>query len=228
MKWVTRILITAFLTVWLVLVAQAFSNANDVVSVDISIDTVLRGDPGDLFLVATVETGPGLDCKGGVDPINNKSEHDNSDIVFVSGAAGGTVFDVEVPTFVGQDIFFVSEGPTLIYVRIGNDGVFSAGFIAMLDCHESEETTTTTTTTLPPEEPPVVTTTTQPPTGTTTTTTEPPPINGIDTGGGAMSSVISPAVILSGANGWLVGGLFALALGLILALIYIALDKLQR
>jgi len=46
------------------------------------------------------------------------------------------VFDFEVPTFVGQEIFFVSEGPTLIYVRIGDDGVISAGFVATLDCHE--------------------------------------------------------------------------------------------
>ncbi len=229
MKWVTRISITAFLAIWLSLVVVAFANAEDVVSVDIPINTILRGDPGELFLVATVETGPGLECQGGVDPNNNKSEHPNSDIVFVSGETGGTIFNVEVSTFVGQDIFFVSEGPTLIYVRIGDDGVFSAGFIAMLDCHEHEEPTTTTTT-LPPEEPPSVTTTTttQPPTGSTTTTTEPAPINGIDTGGGAMSSVISPAVILADGNGWLIGGLFLLALGLILTIGYIIWDKKQR
>ncbi len=218
MKWAIRSLLTFFLVAWLVVVVQAFANAEDVVSVDIPINTILRGNPGELFLVATVPTGPGLDCQGGVDPNNNKSEHENSDIVFVSGGAGGTIFNVEVPTFVGQDIFFVSEGPTLIYVRIGDDGVFSAGFIAMLDCHEHEETTTTT-----PEEPPSVTTTTtttQPPTGSTTTTTEPPPVGGVPAGGGAMA--------VANWNGWLTAGLLLLVIGLALAYGYIVWDKRTR
>jgi len=152
-------------------VAIPFAVAEDVISVDVAIETY-RGDPGDLILVATVETGPGLNCTGGVDPVNNSSEHDNSDVVFVSGNAGGTVFDFEVPTFVGQEIFFVSEGPTLIYVRIGDDGVISAGFVATLDCHEPASTThvdTPTTLTVPP-------------------TTEPPPVGGVPAGGGSMAT----------------------------------------
>ncbi len=176
--------------------------ASDVISVDVPINTVFRGDPGDLFLVATVPTGPGLDCQGGVDPSNNESEHVNSDIVFVSGDAGGTIFNVEVPTFVGQDIFFVSEGPTLIYVRLGDDGVFSAGFVAMLDCHEHEETTTTTVpdTTTTTEAPPV----TAPPPGCPQDPTT--PCGPVEAGGGATAPSDWTGVAL------MVGGVLALLL----------------
>lgn len=196
--------------------------ATDVVSVDVAIDTY-HGNPGDLILVATVDTGPGLECKGGVDPVNNSSEHDNSDVVFESGNAGGTIFDFEVPTFVGQDIFFVTEGPTKIYVRIGDDGVISAGFVAMLDCHEPEEETTTTTTvavettttTVP------VPDTTTPPTTATTITAPPPgcpqdpttPCGPVDAGGGAMAAIL----LDPGHNGGMImGGGILLALALLI------------
>ncbi len=202
--------IVVSLIVLVVAVLAAPALGEDVVSVDIPIDTRLKGDPGELFLVATVPTGPGLDCQSGVEPNNNKSEHEDSDIVFMSGEAGGTIFNVEVPTFVGQDIFFVSEGPTLIFIRLGPDGIFSAGFIASLDCHEHEEETTTTAV-------PSTTSTTHVDTPTTTsviTTTEPPPVGGVPTGGGACANggCLSPLAT------WLwIGGIGASLLLLALA-----------
>ncbi len=179
--------------------------ANDVVSVDIPIGT-LHGDEGELILVKTVDTAPGLLCTGGVDPVNNTSDHDNTDVLFESGQAGGMIFDVEVPTFdPSQTISFVTEGPTLIYFRVGPDKVISAGFVAMLDCHEPEDTTTTTT---------VAVTTTVPDTTTTThvdppptTITAPPPgcpqdpttpCGPVDAGGGAMAPGDKGGLILGG------------------------------
>jgi len=198
--------------------------ATDVVSRDIPIGT-LHGDVGELILVATVDTAPGLLCTGAVDPVNNSSNHDNTDVVFESGQAGGMILDVEVPTFdPSQTISFVSEGPTLIYFRIGPDKVISAGFVAMLDCHEPEEPEETTTTTV------AVTTTTLP--GTTTTThvdppttiTAPPPgcpqdpttpCGPVDAGGGSMA-----AIILGGPPPWgewmKIGGAALLALSLLI------------
>lgn len=171
--------------------------AAEPVSVDVEVGTH-HGAIGELVLVATVDTGPGLACTGAVVPENPESEHDNTDVVFVSGEAGGTIFDVEVPTFdPDQTISFVSEGPTKIFFRIGDDGVISAGFVAMLDCHEPGETTTTTvavettTTTVPT---PDTTTTTH--VDTPTTITAPPPgcpqdpttpCGPVDAGGGAMA-----------------------------------------
>ena len=179
--------------------------ADDPVSVDIPINTVLHGDPGELIEVAVVQTGPGLDCTGGVDPTNNRSEREDTDVVFVSGNAGGEVKGVESPNFVGGDFFFVSEGTTTIYVRLGIEGVFSAGFIAMLDCHEHEEETTTTV--------PDTTTTTHvdpPPTTVTTITAPPPgcpqdpttPCGPVDAGGGAMAAIL----LDPGPNGGLIMG----------------------
>ena len=190
-------LMVAALVAGVVFLSASIAYGQEAVSVDIPIGT-LRGDPGDLILVATVETGPGLDCIGGVVPVNNMSNHDNSDVAFVSGNAGGMIFDVEVPTFdPNQKIAFVSEGPTLIYFRIGDDGVISAGFVAMLDCHEPPETTTTTTSPLPDE---TTTTTTEPPgPAPTTTTTEPAPVGGVPAGGGAMAAVSGqdPLILLA-------------------------------
>lgn len=179
---------------------------DDAISVDIAVGNHF-GDPGDLVLVATVPTGPGLQCVGSVDPLNNSSDHDNTDVLYVSGEAGGTIFDVEVPTFnLDQTISFVSEGPTKIFFRIGDDGVISAGFVAMLDCHEPETTTTTTvaveTTTTTVPVPDTTTTTVDTP---TTITAPPPgcpqdpttPCGPVDAGGGAMV-----AILLGGPPPW--------------------------
>jgi hypothetical protein len=193
--------------------------ADEAVSVDIPINTVLHGDPGELIEVAVVQTGPGLECTGGVDPTNNRSEREDTDVVFVSGDAGGSVNGVESPNFVGGDIFFVSEGTTTIFVRLGIEGVFSAGFIAMLDCHEPEEPTTTTTTIV---EDTTTTTHVDPPPTTITTITAPPPgcpqdpttpCGPVDAGGGAMAAIL----LDDGPNGGLImGGGILVALAVLL------------
>lgn len=190
--------------------------ADDAVNVDVPIGT-LHGESGELILVATVDTAPGLLCTGGVEPVNNTSNHDDTDVVFESGQAGGMILDVEVPTFDSdQTVSFVTEGPTLIYFRVGPDKVISAGFVAMLDCHEpGEETTTTTVTTTVPD----TTTTTV---DTPTTITAPPPgcpqdpttpCGPVDAGGGAMA-----AILLDGGNngGMIMGGGILLALAVLI------------
>lgn len=224
-----RVVVAAALVAAFLVVIPAL--ATDVVSVDIPIGT-LHGDEGELILVGTVDTGPGLLCTGAVDPVNNTSDHDDTDVVFESGQAGGMIFDVEVPTFdPSQTISFVTEGPTLIYFRVGPDKVISAGFVAMLDCHEPEDTTTTTvavTTTVPDT---TTTTHVDPPPTTVTTITAPPPgcpqdpttpCGPVDAGGGAMAAIL----LDPGANGGMImGGGILLALALLIGGVGLAMKR---
>ncbi len=212
-----RVVVAAALVAVFLVVIPAL--ASDVVSVDIPIGT-LHGDEGELILVKTVDTAPGLFCTGSVDPVNNTSDHDNTDVLFESGQAGGMIFNVEVPTFdPSQTISFVSEGPTLIYFRVGPDKVISAGFVAMLDCHDPEETTTTTvavTTTVPD-----TTTTTHVDPPPTTITAPPPgcpqdpttPCGPVDAGGGAMAAILLGR---ESNGGMILGGGILLALAVLI------------
>ena len=154
--------------------------------VDIPIDTILRGDDGDTFLVATVTASPGLKCDAFLDGRNNESVHPDTDVLIQSGANFAAIFDVEAAAFNTGSTSFVTDGLIEVFIRLGPDGVSSTGFILELTCNPP-----TTTTSSVPES---TTTTTQvitPAPSTTvpsaTTTTEPPPINGVDTGGGACS-----------------------------------------
>ncbi len=196
-------LIGAILGAIVVLVALA-AQAQDV---DLPIDTIYRGDPGDLIHVATIPAKPGLDCTAILESRNNESVHPNSDIL-----VGPVTFtNVETATFQAAGLTFVSTGPINVAVRIGDDRVFSAGFTLEVTCNPP------TTTTIPAE-PSTTTTTatsgTTPSTSLVTTTTlSEPPVGGVDTGGGACAdgscSSLSPLMT------WvLMGAMFVLSVGL--------------
>ncbi len=231
MKWTIRISITAFLTIWLSLVVVAFTNAQTG-SVDIPLERRHTGDPGELFLEAEISATNeiGWTCGAFLERRNNKSVHPGTNVIIESGANTVTFTNIESEAFEEATKAFVIDGDILVFTQIGEDGISSMGYLLEFECNPP--TTTTTLTVTATTQPPSSTTTTLAPPPSTvppvTTTTEPPPINGIDTGGGAMSDVISPAVLLADGNGWLIGGLFLLALGLILAMAYITWDKRQR
>ena len=224
MKWVTRISITAFLTVWLLVVMQAFANGQTG-SVDIPLDQRHSGDPGDIFLEAEISVTNeqfGQTCNATLERRNNKSVHPGTNIIIESGANSVTFFNIESEAFEEAIKAFVINGDILVFTQIGEDGISSMGYLLEFECNPP----TTTTTTVPIPSTTVPTTTTPPPSVSSTTT--PPPINGVDTGGGAMSDVISPAVLLASGNGWLIAGLLFLALGLVLVYVYIVMDKRTR
>ena len=176
-------------------------------TVTIPIDDIQRGDPGELFLVATAKLPDGIDCAGTLKTNNNRSQHPDTNIIMVS-ATTATIFDVEVASYESRSLalrsgVFESDGMVDVFVQVGPHGVSSTGFDLIIDCGG---TTTTTT------EPPTVTTTTTPPPGGTTTTTGPPSSTtsstiptGIPSGVGPVGGGLSPGVTWA-----LLAGLFAL------------------
>ncbi len=149
--------------------------------VDLPIETVYRGDPGTINHVATIPAEPGLNCVAVLESRNNESEHPNSDIL-----VGPVTFtNVETASFQAAALTFTSTGPIDVAVRLGGDGVFSAGFTLEVTCNPPTTTTTkalgVTTTT-------VATSTTPPTTAAMTPPTlSPPPVGGVATGGGSCA-----------------------------------------
>ncbi len=156
---------------------------------EVDVDTVHRGDPGELFFEGSYNAEAGEECVATLESVtNNESIHPGNDLI-----VGPVTFtNIESGSFEAAGIAFIADGPGDVMVRLGADGVFSAGFTLEVTCNPP------TTTTQPPESS-TTTTLTIPPTTTTTTngvttsipsattTTTPPPINGVDTGGGACA-----------------------------------------
>ncbi len=164
------------------------ADAQEVVplGVDLPIETVYRGQPGDINPVATIPAEPGAECVAVLESRNNESEHPNSDIL-----VGPVTFtNVETASFQAAALTFISTGPIDVAVRLGGDGVFSAGFTLEVTCNPP---TTTTSTSVAPDPSPSSTTTSTTPSVTTPTTPlpappttlSPPPVGGVQTGGGA-------------------------------------------
>ena len=160
--------------------------------VELPIDTIYRGDPGEIIHVATIPADPGVECVAVLESRNNESMHPNNDIL-----VGPVTFtNVETGTFAAAGLTFTATGPIDVAVRLGGDGVFSAGFTLEVTCNPP------TTTTAPPESSPSTTTTPTPVPSTTTTTgsvttslpsatpttLSEPPVGGVDTGGGACAN----------------------------------------
>ena len=169
----------------LVVIGLALTAATAVLgsTIDIPINTVHRGDPGDLFHQGTVAAQPGDECTAELEGRNNESIHPDSDIL-----VGPIVFaDVEDGAFQAAGLAFTATGPVEVFVRLGADGVFSAGFTLEVTCNPPEQPDTTTTTRATSSsttmQPPV---TSEPPPVTPTTLSE-PPVGGVDTGGGACA-----------------------------------------
>ena len=131
----------------------------------IPIDTVARGEPGDVIELVTVPVEAdevGLVCQLTVTGENNGSPHPNSDLIITSAGVSLVLPDVEATpdqiTRGGGEI--VLGDSVLIEVRLGSDRVFSGGLTLTSECAAPQPTTTvaptTTTTAAAP--------TTQPPT----------------------------------------------------------------
>ena len=155
-----------------------------VAGVEIDLEQIHRGDPGDRFLEAEISAGGqfGWTCVASLDRRNNESTHDGTNLIIVSGVNSVTFGNIESVSFDEATRSFTIDGTIQVYTELGVDGVSSMGFLLEFECNPP-----TTTTTL---EPIPSTTTTVPVTTTVpsvTTTTTPPPINGIDTGGGACA-----------------------------------------
>ncbi len=181
--------------------------------VDLPIETVYRGDPGDINPVATIPAEPGAECVAVLESRNNESEHPNSDIL-----VGPVTFtNVETASFQAAALTFVSTGPIDVAVRLGADGVFSAGFTLEVTCNPP------TTTTEPPESGSTTTvstatTSTLPPA--TPTTLSPPPVGGVATGFGACADGACDGFSLSPWQTWLgIGVVWSLLAGLVWAFI---------
>ncbi len=181
--------------------------------VDIPIDTILRGESGDTFLVATVTSSPGLACDAFLDGRNNESVHPNTDVLIQSGVNFAAILNVESGAFNTGSTSFISGGLIEVFIRIGPDGVSSTGFILTLDCQPhidpppvvDEGTTTTITTTTTP----------------TVTTTTPPPINGPNTGFGSCADGACAGWSLSPLQTWiLIGVVWSLLAGLAWAFVH--------
>lgn len=157
-------------------------------TVEIPIETTLRGDPGELFAVGEAPAAVGVQCVAELEGRNNESVHPDSDIL----VEPITFTDVENGTFQAAGLTFISDGTNQVFVRLGADGVFSAGFLLEVTCNPPNETTTTvpgvtTTTVSTSTTPPTTAVTTTPTLPVTPTTLSSPPVGGVDTGGGACA-----------------------------------------
>jgi len=122
------------------------------VEIEISIDTVVRADEGSITLLATTEVPPdliGSSCVGIAKAVNQPSVHPGNDLIIASGDGSIVLADVEREAGITTTTEGVlTLGPTVtVSLRMGSDGVFSAGLIVSIG---DECITPTTTTTEPP------------------------------------------------------------------------------
>ncbi len=179
---------------------------------EVDVDTVHRGDPGDLFFEGSYDAVAGEECITTLESVtNNESIHPGNDLI-----VGPVTFtNIESGTFEAAGLSFTADGPGDVMVRLGIDGVFSAGFTLEVTCNPPATTTTQqselTTTSSPMPEPSSTTLGTP-------TTLSPPPVGGVATGGGACDGGACDGFSLSLWQTWLgIGVLWALLAGLIWA-----------
>ncbi len=187
-RWFWTVGLFVALVAGLVLVASAVLAQG----VDIPLDRVHRGDPGDRFLEAEIGATQeiGWTCGLTLERRNNESTHPGTNLIIVSGANTFVFSDIESEAFEQATGAIVIDGDILVYTQIGVDGVSSMGFrLEIFECNPPPDEITTTTTTTP-----------------TVTTTEPPPINGIDTGGGACADGACDGWSLSPLQTWVLFG----------------------
>lgn len=140
--------------------------------IEIPLGTVVRDEPGSLTVLAEVAVPADLQgrfCDVESRAQNNASTHTGNDLLVASDGTAVELLDVEAfPGKITAALVELRLGPTVrVTLRMGTDGVFSAGSsLVVLDCPTTPPTTTTTVT------PPSSTSTTTP--GSTTTVVEPP------------------------------------------------------
>jgi hypothetical protein len=151
--------------------------------VDIPLDRVYRGDPGEIIVIAEIGATNeiGWTCGAFLERHNNKSMHEGTNLGITSGANGTSFNNIESAAFEEAVKAFVIDGDITITIQLGEDGVASMGFTLEFECNPPPTTTSSTTTT--------------PTTSPVTTTTEPPPINGVDTGGGSLQHLIAGSAV---------------------------------
>jgi hypothetical protein len=120
--------------------------------ITIPVETVVRGEPGSVHLVAEASTpaaNVGATCPGTVTVTNQRSENPNSDLIITSAEKSVTVPDVEVEAFASRTTTFtLTLGPTIdVSVRLGPNRVFSGGLSVVIDCAPPPTTTTIAPTT---------------------------------------------------------------------------------
>jgi hypothetical protein len=113
--------------------------SQDRIVIEIPIDTVVRGAPGTVHVLSTTPVAPedvGRVCAVAAEGINNESVHPNNDLIVRSNTGEVVLADVErAPNVrtVATDTHTVGPEITVL-VRLGPDGVFSAGLVVTLDC----------------------------------------------------------------------------------------------
>ncbi|MFA9564402.1 MAG: hypothetical protein ACERLM_06825 [Acidimicrobiales bacterium] len=124
--------------------------------VEIAVDTVVRGEPGDVVELVTVPVEAdevGMICLITVIGENNPSPHPNSDLIITSNGDSFEVPDVEAEagqTTRGSVEAVVLGESVMVEVRLGPDGVFSGGLILTSECAPPEVAAAEATTTVPP------------------------------------------------------------------------------
>lgn len=154
----------AAVAVYVSILATAASAA-PAFEVTIPVDTVVRAPEGSITdfepVIQVPEENQGQECSVVAHAQNQTSVHPDNDLLVTSGSSQVVIPDVEAEpggTVEGEGTLVL--GTTIVVsLRMGPDGVFSAGFDVIVDCPPDETTTTTTD---------VTTTTTE----ATTTTTE--------------------------------------------------------
>ncbi len=177
-------------------------------SIEISIDTVHKGSPGDVIFIGQAPAPVGDQCVAELTYVNGPADdpsiHPNTDIL-----VGSITFtNVENGTFQAAALTFVSDGINTVSLRLGGDGVTSGGFTLEVTCNPP---TTTTSTSVAPNPSPSSTTTATTPSVTTPTTPlpappttlSPPPVGGVDTGGGGCADGACDGFSLSPLLTWI-------------------------
>ena len=140
------------------------------VTVIIPLETIVRGDPGEILPVrdpipvSELNAEPGWFCNVAVIAGNGESEHDGTNLIIGSNGDEVTAFNVEATAGgITKAAGTLTLGETVTFDgQLGEDKVLSAGMSVVFECFEERPPSSTTTTT-----------TTEPPGSTTTTTTTP-------------------------------------------------------
>ena len=180
----TTLAVTVTIVVSAIALAAGTVAAAQTGDLDIDIDGITRGDPGETVPLETVDTPAdlvGQVCQIELVGANNPSVHPNNDLHVTTGGSTLTLADIEaVADNVGAATGTLTLGPVLtVAVTLGADGLSSGGYALMFDCQPTTTTTTTTdatttTTTVPATVPPW----TRPPGGTIPPTRTRPPTPG--------------------------------------------------
>jgi hypothetical protein len=193
----------ALLAVLLIAIPAMAQTETD--TIEILVDGIVRGDPGEVIHIESVTVPEGLvgrTCTGVAASQNNESQHVDNDFILSSGATTAEISNWEaVPLATTAMSGTLVLGPTVnVDLRLGPGGVSSGGVLIILTCAAPEPPETTITTAPPPP-----TTAPPPPTTSQTDATVPPPVGPVDAGGGATAGRSGEAAML-----WLGGGALAL------------------